>query len=176
MGITHKVSTPITNVEVTIPAVANSTGSGAAGALEYVDSSIVVAASDSIGSTYRFVAVPTTAKIKRVRLTSQAQTAGKFDVGVYYPLIGPSAKADLVANAVDADFFATAVDCASAVQPTDITNESGTYTADKWTQPLWAAVGLSSDPGGVFHIGASVITTDVTTGTGILGLSVEFVQ
>jgi hypothetical protein len=57
------------------------------------------------------------------------------------------------------DFFATAIDCASAVAPTDVTNESGTYTIDKRNQPIWQAVGLTTDPGGYFDIVATVVTT-----------------
>lgn len=173
--VDHVKSTAITNADAT-PYVVNSTGSGAPGALEHVDQSLVILAGSVADSTYRFVRVATTVKVKRVKFQSQAQGAGAFDIGVYYPTTGPTAKADLAANAVDQDFFASAVSAASAVQPTDVTNESGTYTADKQTQPLWAAVGLSADPGGEFDIVATVKTTDVTTGTGIAGLSVEFVQ
>lgn len=175
MAVSHVKATPITNADAT-PVVANQTGTGAAGHLKEVTGSVVAIASDSVDTTYRFCRVPSNAKVKRIRTTSQAQGAGKIDVGVYYPTTGPTGVADLAANAVDQDFFATAVDFASAVQPTDITNESGTYTADKWNKALWEAVGLSSDPGGYFDIVGTVVTTAVTTGTGIMGLSVEFVE
>jgi hypothetical protein len=79
-----------------------------------------------------------------------------------------------VSAAIDADFFATAIDCASAVVPTEVVNESGTNTLDKRNQPLWQAAGLTTDPGGYFDIVASVITTAVTTGTGKFGISVKF--
>lgn len=175
MSVDHVKSTAITNADAT-PYVANSTGSGAAGALEHIDQSLVAVAASSVDATYRFVRVPSSAKVKRVTFQSQAQGAGKFDIGVYYPTTGPTAKADLAANAISQAFFASAVDAASAVQPTNVTNESGTYTADKQTQPLWAALGLASDPGGELDIVATVVTTAVTTGTGIMGLAVEFVQ
>ena len=80
----------------------------------------------------------------------------------------------LVADAIDADFFASAIDCASAVAITDITNESTTNTIAKRAMPLWQAVGLSADPMCLFDIVASVITTDVTTGTGVLGIELQF--
>lgn len=173
--ISHLKSAAITNSDAT-PPVANNTGAGAAGYLKEVTGSVVVVAADSIASTYRLARVPTNAKVKSVILTSQAQGQGNVDVGVFYPTIGLTGKADLVANAIVAAFFASSVDLTSAVQPTDVTNESGTYTADLWSQPLWQAVGLSSDPGGYFDIVASVVTNAVTTGTGILGLSIRFVE
>lgn len=175
MAVDHVKSTPITNSDAT-PVVLNTNGEGAAGSLQNVTGSAVAVASSSADSTYRFVRVPSTAKIKQIRATSQAQGAGSFDFGVYYPTTGKTGKADLAANAIDQDFFATAVDFSSAVQPTDITNESGTYTADKWNLPLWAAVGLTSDPGGYFDIVGTVKTTAVTTGTGIMGLDVDYVE
>lgn len=175
MAVDHVKSTPITNLDAT-PVVMNTNGEGGAGSLINVSGSSTAVASSSADSTYRFVRVPSTAKIKQVIITSQAQTAGKLDIGVYYPTTGRTATADLAANAIDQDFFATDVDCASAVQPTDITNESGTYTINKWNQPLWQAVGLSSDPGGYFDIVGTVHTTAVTTGTGIWGLSVNYVE
>lgn len=175
MSIEHVKSTPVTNADAT-PVVVNAIGAGAPGGLREVTGSLVIPASASADSTLRFVRVPTNAKVKRIVITSQAQAAGTVDVGVYYPTTGPTGKADLAANAIDQDFFATVVDLASAVQPTDITNESGTYTADKWNQPLWLAVGLASDPGGYFDIAATVKTTAITTGTGIAGLSVGFVE
>jgi hypothetical protein len=170
MSVEHIKSTPVTNLDAT-PVVPNTEGEGAQGYLREVTGSLVAPASASADSTFRFVRVPSNCKVKRVRITSQAQAAGKVDVGVYYP--ASTAHPDLAANAIDQDFFATDVDLASAVQPTDITNESGTYTADKWNQPLWQAVGLTSDPGGFFDIVGTVHTTAVTTGTGIVGLSVE---
>lgn len=174
MAVTHKLSTPVSNFDAT-PAVANTNGEGGRGSILNVTGSIVAAAADSIDSTYRFVRVVSTAKIKKVRVTSQAQGAGAIDIGVYYPTTGKTAKADLAANAISQAFFASAVSFASAVQPTDVTNESGTYTADKWNLPLWAAVGLTVDPGGFLDI-VGTATTAMTTGTGIMGLDVDFVE
>lgn len=175
MTIHNATSTPISNADAT-PYVPNTTGEGGVGYAREVTGSVTVPAAAAADSIFRFVRVPTTAKIKSLVLTSQAQAAGKIDVGVYYPITGRTGLANLAANAIDQDFFATAVDLASAVQPTDVTNESGTYTADKWNQPLWLAVGLTSDPGGFFDICGTVKTTDVTTGTGIAGLSARYVD
>ena len=174
MTVKHQQSTPITNAQA-VPVVPNNTGNGAGGKLIEVSSSVVVVAASAVDSTLRICRVPTNAKVKRVWISSAAQAAGKFDIGVYYPVDGPTGKADLAANAIDQDFFASAVDCASAVE-SEITNESGVYTADLRNQPLWQALGIAADPGGMFDIVATVVATDVTTGTGILGLSVAYVE
>jgi hypothetical protein len=174
MTVKHQQSTSITNDQAAIR-VPNATGAGAEGYMKNVSDSVVVVAASAADSTLRILRVPTNAKVKTVWLDSQAQGAGAFDVGVYYPTDGLTGKPDLAANAISQAFFASAVDCSGAVAK-DITNESGTYTANLWNQPLWQALGIASDPGGEFDIVATVKTTDVTTGTGIFGLQVDFVM
>lgn len=175
MAVDHVKSTPITNLDAS-PVVANTAGEGAAGTMRTIEGSAVAVASSSVDATYQLVRVPTNCKIKSIMFESAAQTAGKFDLGVYYATDGAIGKATalLAADAVDQDFFASAIDCASAVVITDVTNESGTYTIDKRVQPLWQAVGLSADPGGFFDIVATVVTTAVTTGTGRFGIRVGY--
>lgn len=173
MAVDHVLSTSVTNREGS-PPVANLAGAGAAARLHSIDDYATVIAAGSVGATYRMVRIPTNARVKRVTFASEAQTAGKFNIGVFYPINGKTGVPDLVANAVSAALFAAAIDCASAVLPTDVTNSGGTYTFDKRSQPLWQAAGLASDPGGYFDIALSVITTAVTTGTGKVYLNVEY--
>lgn len=169
-------SAQITNLDAT-PAVLTDAGKGAGGLLKYADGYVTCAAADAAGTKYLMNRVPSHAIVKRITLANEAQGAGKVDVGVYYAddaryIAGGSANSGVV---IDADFFSTAVDLAAKVQPTDVTFESGTYTFDKWSQPLWQAVGLTSDPGGMLDIVCTVVTTDVTTGTGKLRLATEYV-
>jgi hypothetical protein len=175
MAVDHVKSTPITNLDAS-PAVQNTAGEGAAAPAKTIDGYVTAVASSSVGATYQIVRVPSNAKMKSLIFESEAQTAGKFDVGLFYATDGEGGRptALLVADAIDADFFASAIDCASAVVPTEIINESGNNTLDKRTKPLWQAAGLSADPGGYFDIVASVITTAVTTGTGKLGLRATY--
>lgn len=173
MALEHVKSTPVSNLDA-IPVVPNTAGEGGPNYLREVSGYVTVPAAANVDSTLRCVRVPTTAIIKSLVIESEAQGAGKVDVGVYYPTTGKTGVADLAANAVDQDFFASVVDLAAAVVPTDIVNESGTNTLDKRNQPLWQAVGLTSDPGGYFDIVATVKTTAVTTGTGKLGLSARY--
>ncbi len=175
MSVDHVKSTFVTNLDA-VPAVPNTAGEGGPAPLKSIDGYATAVASSSVDATYQLVRIPSNAKVKNITFESQAQTAGKFDIGLYYATDGVIGKttALLAAAAIDQDFFASAVDCASAVLPTDVTNESLTYTLAKRAQPIWQAVGLTADPGGNFDIVATVVTTAVTTGTGLFGIRVSY--
>jgi len=175
MAISHVKSTPVTNSDA-LPAVANTAGEGGTAPLKCISSGSVVAiAADSIDTTYQFCRVPSNAKIKAIFFESAVQAAGAMDIGVYYATDGAIGKpaALLAAAAIDQDFFATAVSVAAASQPTNVINESGTNTPLKQNQPLWQALGLTTDPGGSFDI-CGTVTTAITTGTGYMGMTVLF--
>ncbi len=176
MAVEHVKSTPVTNLDAT-PAVPSTTGEGGKGYLVEVSGYVTVPASASADSTFRFVRVPTTAKIKAVVASSEAQAAGTVDIGVYYPTIGRTGVADLAANAIDQDFFAAVYSYAAASAPTDVTYQAGAGNLrSEINTPLWQALGLTSDPGGFFDIVATVKTTAITTGTGVATLSVRYVD
>jgi hypothetical protein len=126
------------------------------------------------------VRVPSTAIIKRLTLESGAQGAGKINLSVYYSSSTvdgtQSSLQGVIVPTTGDQFFASDVDLASAVLPTDVTNESGNYTADKRVKRLWDALGLTSDPGGFFDIVAVVHTTAITTGTGVIRLACEYIK
>lgn len=174
MAVDHVKSTPLTNLDAT-PAVISTAGEGAPAPLKSVSSGDVVGvASSSVNATYQFVRVPSNAKIKRILFDTETQAAGAMDVGVYYATDGEGGKPTslLAAAAISQALFASAV-ALTATAITDITNESGTYTPTKRLQPLWQAAGLSSDPGGYFDI-VGTLTTAITTGTGKMGMTVEY--
>lgn len=166
-------STAITNLDSS-PVSANDTGEGADGFLRLVGDYVTTTSGVTAGSTYQIVRIPTNAKVKEVITEGEAMTAGAFDVGLYYSSsTSDGTQASVQGTAVDADFFATAVSFASAVTPTNITNESGTYTLNKRNQPIWQAAGLSSDPGGFFDL---VFTSTATVTAGArMGASVRYV-
>ncbi len=174
MTVKHAKSAQLTVLDTVIPPNTNTAGEGGPANLKTVDASLVVPAAAAVDSTLRFVRVPSNCKVKQIRFTTQAQAAGSIDFGVYYPILGLTGKPDLAANAISQAFFASAVAVTSASNWTDITNESGTYTADLAEDPLWLALGLASDPGGYFDIVGTVVSADVTTGLGIAGLSVSY--
>lgn len=176
MSVDHVKASAITNLDAK-PPVRATEGEGAPGYAIINEGYATAVASSSADATYQLVRVPSNAKLKKLVFESEAQGAGKFDIGVYYATDGSklgAAIALLAADAIDQDFFATIIDCASAVVRTDILNESGTNTLDKRSQPLWQMIGLSADPRCNLDIVATVKTTAVTTGTGKFGVQVEY--
>lgn len=163
-------STAITNREAT-PPVHNNPGAGGCGIAKQIYGYLAsVTASLSATSVIRLVEVPSNAVVTSVRVSSGAQAAGKFDIGVYRNNRDGGA-------AVDQDFFTTDLDCASAVVDQEcVMKATSANTIAKRSQPLWQAAGLSADPKCMFDICATVHTTDVTTGTGALGALVTYVE
>lgn len=178
MTVHNAVSGSITDYDAS-PRVMHTAGEGAAAILGVVDDYVTVPAAAAATSVFRIVRVKSNVKVKRVILENEAQGAGKVQVGVYYADTAADIAPGNSPNSgavISVSLFSGDVDLTSAVLPKDVTNNSGSYTLDKRAQPLWQAAGLSSDPGGKFDICATVHTTDVTTGTGKLGLTVSFAE
>jgi hypothetical protein len=111
--------------------------------------------------------IPSNARVNSVKFHSAAQGAGKFDVGIYQTNSNGGA-------VVDADLFGSAIDAASQVKITEILEESAEYTIAEMAKPLWEVLGLAADPHRSYDVCATVATTDVTTGTGALGVRVRY--
>lgn len=176
MAVENLKSASITNLDAS-PPVANTAGEGAPAFTYRNFDFITVDAAASVTSTYRILRVPSTAKLKSVNLESEAMGAGAFDISVYYsdsPWEGDAAKPSGVVPTTGSQFFAASFSCASAVAPTNIINNAGNNPMSNRNKPLWAALGLTSDPGGAFDLVAVVDTTAVTTGAARLGLYAEY--
>ena len=151
-------SAPITNRDA-VPLVLNDGRVERANLKEAIGVATSTSAA-ATGSTYTLVSVPSSARITDLILICGAQgTACTLDVGVYRNTQDGGA-------AVDADFFATAVDVSAALAGTNITNESGTNTIAKQQQPLWQAAGMSADPKSTLDI-VGVIVGPVVSGNPI---------
>jgi hypothetical protein len=176
MGTSALKSAPITNLDAT-PVVPNTTGEGAPGYVRSAYGQVTAVAADAAGSTYRLVRVPSNAKVQSLQFESQAQGAGKVQLGLYYSSSTvDGTQASLQGTVIDAKFFSDDIDCAAAVLPGEkVFFTGGSNTPDKRNQPLWQAAGLTADPGGFFDVVATVHTTAITTGTGKLGAAVLFV-
>lgn len=172
-------STSVTNLDAT-PVVANATGRGAEGYIKSLADYFVPSAAASTTSTYRTLRVPTNCKMQDLLFESEAQGAGKFNVSVYYSddqRDGTSqANSGVIVPTTGDQFFASDIDCASAVVKASIINESGNNSAINRGKALWDALGLATDPGGMFDIVAVVHTTSITTGLGKVGLEARFVM
>lgn len=179
MAVEALKSTMITNLDA-VPVVRGAPGHDSVGLLREVDGYVTVPASASVNSTFRMVRVPTNAKVKSVTVESEAQGAGKVNLSAYYSDAvsdgTPAANVGVIVPTTGDQFFASDIDLASAVTPTNVTNESGNYGLDKRAKPLWQALGLSTDPGGFIDIVAVVHTTAVTTGTGKLGVRCTYIM
>jgi hypothetical protein len=184
MGTSHLKSAAITNLDAT-PIVASTSGEGSPGRIHAVSGFVTAVASDGAASTYQLVRIPTGAKVKQVLFESEAQGAGKVQLGVYYSDSTndgtAAANAGLVVTGAGSvsqvNFFSGDIDCASAVAQGNYTyNGTALNTLDLRNKRLWDACGLTSDPGGFFDIVATVHTTAVTTGTGKLGVVVYYVM
>lgn len=157
-------STVITNRDAT-PAVIND-GRLAKGSLRESIGSVTTTTGKTTGSKYTLCSVPSSAIVSQILLSCAALgTATAADVGVYRNTADGGA-------AVDADFFATAVDLSAALSNSDITNESGTYTLDKQEQPLWQAAGMSADP--MTSLDIVVTSTATIAAGGLLSLKVRY--
>ncbi len=142
MSVVNVKSGVITNRDATPRVLSNSNIAkakiiAAVGTLE-------AGATDSTGSTYRFMQVPSNAVVSKLLLYADildgGATTAAFDVGLYDTTENGSA-------VVDADFFAAAyVGLTSAVTAIDITHQSGVYNIDDGEKMLWQGLGLSSDP------------------------------
>lgn len=121
---------------------------------------VATTAGDSIGSTYRLVSIPSTARVSQVLLYSTDMgTAGDADVGLYKT---PADGGDVV----DADFFASAVDInAAALNAVDVTHESGVFGLDKADLPIWKVLGLAADPQCMYDVVATLTEASEDAGT-----------
>src|ERR1700741_5267953 len=146
MGTSHLKSPAITNLD-SIPAVPNATGEGAPGYVRSVYGWVTAVAADAAGSTYQLVRVPSNAKMQTLFFESEAQGAGKVQLGLYYSdSTIDGTKAANQGVVIDVKFFSDDIDCTSAVVPVNkIWCTGGTNTPEKRNQPLWQAAGLASD-------------------------------
>lgn len=117
-------------------------------------------AADDIGSTYRMVTIPSTARVSQVLLyCDDMGTAGAADVGLYRTTKDGGA-------VVDADFFASAVDMnAAALNGSDVTHESGVFNIDDAEKTVWEALGLAADPQLMYDIVLTLTAATQSAGT-----------
>ena len=185
----HLKSTAVTNLDAT-PVVTSTAGEGLSGRARAVGGYITTGTLDDVLTTYQFCRVPTHARVKQVLFESEAQAAGKVQLGVYYSTSltdGTVAANQLSTGAPkvvtssgstsQVNFFSGDIDCASAIVQTDYTYfGTALNTLDKRNKRLWDACGLLVDPGGYFDIVGTVHTTTVTTGAAKMGVCVIYVD
>lgn len=103
---------------------------------------VAAANADAAGTIYRHASIPSNMIVRDLKLSCDAMGAlATIDVGAYYTEDHPQSGA-----VIDADFFGSAIDIATALSKVSIINESGTNDLDKQEMPLWEALGLPTDP------------------------------
>jgi hypothetical protein len=184
MAIITAKSPSITNWDA-LPIIIPTTGEGADGPRRVINDSVGVATTDSIGSIYRLVRVPTNAKIKQVLLDTLGDTTMTADIDVAFSdSTTDGTQAALqggivqITGPVDNKLFGAARPM-NAQSRIDITF-LGTFLYAHQNLPLWqvlVALGATqfvADPGGSFDIVAKSVVTDTVAGT--INLEVDFVE
>ena len=184
MAIVTTKSASITNWDAN-PIFIPTTGEGNEGPLRSVNDSAPIATTDSIGSTYRLVRIPTNAKVKKVWLSSLVATTAAGDIDVAFSDSTTDGTQQSLAggiiqiSAADNKLFGSAQSFAAQNPPVDKIF-AGTFTPAFQNLPLWqvlvnlGATGFVSDPGGFFDI--VLKTTAAATVAGTLNVEVDYVD
>lgn len=166
MSVVQLKSTVISNRDAAPTVLTNPATSG--GRLEEAQGFVTTGAADSIGSVYTLLSLPSNARVSSLLLQCEALGAGcTANVGVYQNTANGGA-------AINATFFASALDVHAALSPTDIVNQAGNNNLSLQEMPLWQALGLASDPGTSFDI--SVALAAATAAAGRIGLKARVVK
>lgn len=166
MGVANTKSTAVTNADTSQPHT-QSPSYIEKGAVLVSVGTVEVAAADDNGSVYRLARVPSSARVHRIDIVSDAIAAGTvYDVGVY------KTAQNAGGVVVDADLFAANLDLSAGnTVPVDITFAARDIADIE--KRVWELLGLSADP----HIEYDICLTGDTVGTGAgtISLRVEFV-
>lgn len=161
MAVANTKANAITNADA-VPVVINDPVLER-GVMRENSGTIETLAADDDASVYRFVRVPSNARITSLLVGNDAVTGGTgFDMGVYQT----KANGGLV---VDADEFASNVDLSSALPFTEYLNEAAATEIADCEKPLWSKLGLTADP----HIDYDICLTSVTQGSGAVTISMK---
>jgi hypothetical protein len=172
-------STAITNLDAAPPVRATAGGPGGWYAPICADARCAFATAMDNTSTYKFVRLPSEARVKKVEIwLDAAVTTIALDVGVTYsdnPLdmvgIGNGKTGTPM---TDNDLFAAAYDAHAIVTPTEITFQSAEFTGADSDKPIWSVADstLTNDPGGFFDITAW--ETSTSSGTSVINMRVTY--
>ncbi len=147
----------LTNTYAT-PQVANTAGSDSSGLMAWsAFCAIPAVATDLANSVYAFGRVKSSDVIHSLVFASSALTAGAISIGLFLP------DSKTVAATNSDHLFATSVNCASAVVPTEelFANLALTLAGKR----VWEMLGLTSDPVLVYDISGYSTTAATAAGT-----------
>ena len=173
MAVVQTKSTVITNRDASPPVIND--GRLSQSTMDTTVGSVAVGAADSATSYYPLVQVPSSAMVRAIYATCVAgMTTLAGNIGVFKnSKDAAGATLAVPANTGSGTLFASAQSFAAALNRSDVTNQSGTYTTVLREQPLWQAIGLAVDPNTTFDIGV-VVSTANTGAAGRLGIEVQY--
>lgn len=146
----------ITNADA-VPQVINS-AQLASGRERSMRGAVTVTTTKDIGSTYRFFRIKSNDLVKELILDNATAGSGcTADIGLYKTAGDGGA-------VVDADFFASALDIATANRALDVTRESGVITVANMEKPVWELLGLSADPQLEYDVVMTLTAASAATG------------
>lgn len=154
-------STNITNRDAT-PPVLNSPFTERC-RLTIVSGFCTSTAAIGVGSTYRLCSIPSNCRVSDVLLHNTALNAAATtptgNIGIYRSTKDGGA-------VVDADFFSADFNLATVHNGRNgISDDSATYSITKQEQPIWQAVGMSSDPKSDLDVVVTLTAVGDTAGT-----------
>jgi hypothetical protein len=157
-------SNQITNRDATPKALTDALISG--GRVRHSFGYVFTGSADSAGSQYRLVEVPSNATMEAVNYVSGALGSGcVLDVAAWYPTTIPLGGGAFLNANLSAVLISSSTFLATIVGSTVVTSSTwvsamttaGTQaTPNYFEQPLWALLGLASDPECVIDLGFSV--------------------
>lgn len=140
------LSNQITNKNAATMALTSQLVAG--GVLREAVATLETATADDSGHYYRMMLVHSSWRVSTLEIAHDAVTGlSDVDIGLYD--LGDE---DDPGDAVDADFFADAVDISSAGAMTDVTYERAATAIADIEAPLWEQLGLSEDPGKYYEL------------------------
>ena len=162
MAVVNTKSTLVSNADAT-PSIHNNSYLSASDPFEGV-AVVAMGAGDSIGSTYRFGRISSSARVSDIQVMNDATTAGVVKIGV---LLTAADGGGVVVAGSDT-IFASGVSTAAAQNTWKLTAfpalaSVGTGAVANLTLRVWELLGLSADPFKTYDLAASV-TTAMTAG------------
>lgn len=161
MAVNPLSSTSITNADANVAVNAYLNGASPRSAVGLV----TALNGDSIGSIYRFIRVPSNARMCDLSAFCAAITTGAMDIGLYRTAADGGA-------VVDADFFTAAQSIATASAGINVLGGNVLAPANR-NKRLWEALGLTADPQCYYDIAGTL--TAATTAGGAVGVEGKWV-
>jgi len=154
-------STSVTNMDAT-PIVLNPAWKAGGRVRQHRDFGTLATAAAEAASTIRFSRVKSNDVITDMVLDATSFGTGcTMDIGIYRTAADGGAVRD-------ADFFASAVDMATAQRNTNVLRESGVVTVVNMAKPLWEQLGYTVDPQCDFDIVGTLAVAATVAGSACL--------